>query len=91
MGSPLVNTCAFGENWAEVLGGGLYSPPDRVTVSGSVFCGNRPHDVDGTVSLYATTISPVCPVPARRGDLTGDGQVNVLDFLERLDLWGACF
>ena len=91
LGSPFVNTCTFRENWAEVHGGGLFSTSDRVTVSGSVFCGNRPHDLDGKFGLFANTISPVCPVPACRGDLTGDGQVNVNDFLELLDLWGACF
>ncbi|MHC4427181.1 MAG: right-handed parallel beta-helix repeat-containing protein [Planctomycetota bacterium] len=82
--------CTVSENSAS-LGGGMYIASGTATAEGCSFCGNGPDHICGAVELCERIeMSEFCPIPVCPGDISGDGQVNVVDFLDLLAFWGPC-
>jgi predicted outer membrane repeat protein len=92
-GSTTVAGCTFSENSADQSnGGGIYVDPSAtLSLTDSDFCGNTPDHIEGQVDLIGDLqMLAVCPVPVCPGDVNGDGEVGVNDFLVLLAVWGAC-
>jgi len=92
--SPTVTNCTFEGNEAtNGTGGGIYNKAgSSPTVADCTFCGNSPGHVAPDLSslsglLHMTTF---CPIPVCPGDINGDGNVGINDFLDLLAAWGPC-
>ena len=91
-GSPTVTNCTFSMNSASVSGGGIYNGGGSPTVTDGSFCGNSPDhlapDLNGLSGQFQMTT--FCPIPVCPGDINGDGEVGINDFLDLLAAWGPC-
>ena len=85
-----VINCTFSGNEAGRAGGIASDSNINLRVIDSTFCGNSLEDIVGPVVLDGVSMSTACPVPVCQSDTNGDGEVNVLDFLELLANWGPC-
>jgi len=90
--SPTVTDCTFSGNSATGIGGGMaISFNSSPTVTNCTFCDNSPEHIGGQVVLSGQIhMTTFCPIPVCPGDITGDGDVGITDFLELLANWGAC-
>ncbi len=91
--SPTVTDCTFSGNIADFDGGGIYNSNfSSPTVTDCSFCGNSPDHVAPDLNVLSGQIdmSTFCPIPVCPGDITGDGNVGITDFLELLANWGPC-
>ncbi len=90
--NPTVTNCTFSENSADFRGGGMYNSSSTPTVTDCTFCGNSPEHIDGdpVVLVGQIQMSTFCPIPVCPGDITGDGEVGINDFLDLLAAWGPC-
>jgi hypothetical protein len=98
--SATVTGCTFTGNTAE-WGGGLYNLGTATVVAGSVFCGNTPDNIDGDPiidgggncladacgDINGNGVQDECEC---LGDINGDGEVGINDFLWLLSDWGPC-
>ena len=90
-GGLTLTGCTFRGNTASASGGGLHVETGTVTVTGSTFCENSPDHFFGCVQLDGDArLSTLCPATGCPGDINGDGEVSVLDFLALLANWGPC-
>ena len=87
-----VTNCTFSGNSAIDFGGGMFNTGNAgPTLADCTFCNNSPENIDGKVVLSGQIhLSTFCPIPVCPGDITGDGNINVVDLLEVLGAWGVC-
>ncbi len=88
----VVIDCTFSANSAiSLTGGGIFTSTGSLSVTDCTFCENSPEHIDGEAVLSGQIhMSTFCPIRVCPGDITGDGNVGINDFLDLLAAWGPC-
>ena len=88
--TPVLDGCVFEANMAFAAGGGIMSlAPANPVISRTQFCQNSPDDISGDWTDAGTTFFLKFCVSCT-GDVDGDLNVGINDFLAVLAAWGPC-
>ena len=75
----------------------MYNPGSSPTVSDTILCHNTPDQIAGSMiidgggnNIGGACPPPTPPTPPCPGDVNGDGEVGINDFLDLLAAWGDC-